>query len=181
VLLELAQFGYHAFIKPVPDGITAGGTALVVSFLAGISLYMFKAKVPWSKVLCLAAFALSVVLALHHSTTYLVAFPASYVTVYLGLTMPKRIGLFLSGDYSYGLYLYGFPVQQAVSALFPEYRHWWFNLIVALPVTAVIAVGSWWLVENPTNKRRKVVYKVEAWVLERFGSLPFLKKANAAA
>ena len=51
------------------------------------------------------------------------------------------------GDYSYGTYIYAFPVQQAVA-------YWWRGITpwemtaVALPVTLLFAVLSWHLVEK---------------------------------
>lgn len=51
------------------------------------------------------------------------------------------------GDYSYGTYIYAFPVQQAVA-------YWWRGITpwemtaVALPVTLLLAVLSWHLVEK---------------------------------
>jgi peptidoglycan/LPS O-acetylase OafA/YrhL len=80
----------------------------------------------------------------------LAALPAAYFTVYLGLMNPGSIThSFSSGDYSYGIFLYGFPIQQAVSAAFPEFRVWWFNLIVSAPIVFLTAYASWhWVGET---------------------------------
>ncbi len=58
----------------------------------------------------------------------------------------SRAGRF--GDFSYGIYLYAFPVQQAVLSLHPElpFRT---SVIVTLAVSVVLAVGSWHLIEKP--------------------------------
>jgi peptidoglycan/LPS O-acetylase OafA/YrhL len=84
------------------------------------------------------------------------AVPIAYFSVYLGLLNPAR-NIVLSGDYSYGIYLYGFPVQQAVVQLLPTHREWYWNLVIALPVVIVIAVLSWWLVEKPCLARRSLI------------------------
>lgn len=52
------------------------------------------------------------------------------------------------GDYSYGMYIYAFPVQQCVAALFPGLT---FTTMVlwSLPTTLVLGVLSWHCIEKP--------------------------------
>jgi peptidoglycan/LPS O-acetylase OafA/YrhL len=106
---------------------------------------------------------------------YLAPLPLAYVTIFLGLQNPPRTKLIAGADYSYGVYLYGFPVQQAISLLFPEYRVWWFNLGCALLVAGGLAFLSWTLVESQVLKHRKTVlawvgnvktWAVRPWVLQ---------------
>lgn len=53
-------------------------------------------------------------------------------------------------DISYGIYLYGFPVQQLVSHWMSPDRHTpWTNTALALPMIFCLALGSWRLVEQP--------------------------------
>ncbi len=52
------------------------------------------------------------------------------------------------GDVSYGLYIYGFAVQQTVLHL-TGIADPWLNLAVALPATLVLATLSWIFVERP--------------------------------
>jgi peptidoglycan/LPS O-acetylase OafA/YrhL len=84
------------------------------------------------------------------------------MTIYLGLLEPKRISLVSSGDYSYGLFLYGFPIQQATIATLGAVGHHWFvNTAVALPVTFAIAFFSWRYIEKPALGLRSVLIKIE--------------------
>lgn len=53
------------------------------------------------------------------------------------------------GDISYGMYLWGFPVQQVVIQLAPQLPLW-VDIAVVLVVTAAIAAASWFLVERPS-------------------------------
>lgn len=50
-------------------------------------------------------------------------------------------------DLSYGVYLWGFPVQQALQWLWPE-QGVTFNQLAALALSLVLAYGSWHLVEK---------------------------------
>ncbi len=63
------------------------------------------------------------------------------------------------GDYSYGLYIYAFPVQGLVQHLFGPLTPAG-NMLLALPPTLVLAVLSWHLVEKPwlgSGTRRRAV------------------------
>lgn len=52
------------------------------------------------------------------------------------------------GDYSYGLFLYGFPVQQMLVALYPALGPTALTAC-ALPLTLLVAIASWRWVEQP--------------------------------
>jgi peptidoglycan/LPS O-acetylase OafA/YrhL len=59
------------------------------------------------------------------------------------------IGFFLRRDYSYGVYIYAFPMQQLMVFLLPGDRVWWVNILLSLPPTLLLAALSWHLVEKP--------------------------------
>ncbi len=52
------------------------------------------------------------------------------------------------GDYSYGLYLWGFPIQQVVAHHLPQAAPWQ-NSALALPLATALGVLSWHFVEKP--------------------------------
>lgn len=52
------------------------------------------------------------------------------------------------GDLSYGIYLYAFPVQQALIWALARHLHWWPRLLVTMLVTLACAWLSWHLVEK---------------------------------
>ena len=86
---------------------------------------------------------------------FLVALPVAYATVYLGLRNPHR-GVYASGArFSYGIYLYGFAVQQAVAAVGWVPRVWYLNFALGGLITLALAVLSYHLVEAPTLRRLK--------------------------
>jgi len=65
---------------------------------------------------------------------YLVPPAVAYLTVAIGLWNCRISPVTSLSNYSYGVYLYGFPVQQVVSTLFPHHRFWWFNIARQSPV-----------------------------------------------
>jgi peptidoglycan/LPS O-acetylase OafA/YrhL len=62
----------------------------------------------------------------------------------------------LPGDYSYGLYIYGWPVQQVVAKWFP---HWAApqNAAASLVGAMALAALSWHLIEKPSLAKKAIV------------------------
>jgi peptidoglycan/LPS O-acetylase OafA/YrhL len=53
------------------------------------------------------------------------------------------------GDLSYGLYIYGWPVEATAIWLMGGRAAWWQVFLLALPAAAALAFFSWHLVERP--------------------------------
>jgi peptidoglycan/LPS O-acetylase OafA/YrhL len=53
------------------------------------------------------------------------------------------------GDLSYGLYIYGWPVEEAVMWFSGGRAPWWQVFLIALPAASAIAFLSWHLIERP--------------------------------
>ena len=142
------------------DGGTAGFTdnllALGSFFFGGVVLYLFRQRMPTSAPLALIAAALVVLILALGFFKPLAAFPLAYLLLYLGAVLPlRRIGA--RNDISYGLYIYGFPVQQllllATQSLWPSDtgQPMPVALFATLSVLATIpfALASWFLIERP--------------------------------
>jgi peptidoglycan/LPS O-acetylase OafA/YrhL len=84
---------------------------------------------------------------------------AAYTTFYFAFVpQGKRLSAFRGNrDYSYGIYIYAFPIQQALTALAPSASPW-AHIFAALLFTLPFAILSWHLVEKPalTLKARVV-------------------------
>lgn len=127
---------------------------LSLPFVFGIMLYRWRAHVPLSWI---AGAALGGFAWLMSGTPYFdFAFVAAiaYATFLIAYRVTGPVRTYnRAGDYSYGLYIYAFPVQQAVAALTGDHgpAH---NMIVSLPATLLLAVLSWHWVEKPALDRR---------------------------
>jgi peptidoglycan/LPS O-acetylase OafA/YrhL len=131
------------------------GHQLVLCFLIGVLFYIFREKIPYDRRLGLAAIAVSIICFWIPGGFSLAPLPIAYTTVFLGLTQPHRLALIESGDYSYGIFLYGFPIQQAVVATRLVPLNGWTDLLTALPFVVLFAILSWHFWEKPMLHLRR--------------------------
>jgi peptidoglycan/LPS O-acetylase OafA/YrhL len=98
----------------------------------------------------LAALALAGLIASVPLKAFILLFPlcGGYLIIYLAAH--PRLPVFPAarfGDLSYGLYIYGWPVEQTVLYLRPD-AGWAELFLIALPATAVVAFLSWHLARS---------------------------------
>lgn len=153
------------------------GRLCVLAFLAGVLVFVCKDRLPFNGIAAGIAAGLVWLTLMHAGTEYLSAFPVAYLTIWLGLQDPKKFFVIAGADYSYGMYLYGFPMQQAVSQLLPGYRYWYVNLFLSLIASGIAAYLSWNLVEKRVMKQKTTVTK---FVDARFNAMGFLARPPSA-
>jgi peptidoglycan/LPS O-acetylase OafA/YrhL len=135
--------------------LTVGGSVLLMSFLGGALIESFKERIAFDARMAVVAGAVFAACLVYPASRYLCPLPAAYLTVYLGLLNPPKVRWMFSGDYSYGLYLYGYPLQQTVASFGGLYRHAYVNFAIAYALAAGCAVFSWWVVEKRALALRK--------------------------
>jgi peptidoglycan/LPS O-acetylase OafA/YrhL len=96
-----------------------------------------------------------------------IGLPIAYVIVYAGLRNPRKIKLLEKGDYSYGIYLYGTPLQQVVYAFGGIGATLVGNFAFASIFAICVAAMSWHFIELPIMSRKKLSYKIEGEILRR--------------
>ncbi len=163
VLLCQALWAWEA-VRRGDDGGSGGasGPVLVIAFLFGVVLHLYRDSVPWRWSLFWACVLCGATLSILPHGAYYLPLPACYITVFLGLLTPPRLWIVSSGDYSYGLYLYGFPLQQAVASLGPLWQRWWIDIGLALPGAFLAALLSWHFVERPALSLRHGLPAIDA-------------------
>ena len=123
---------------------------LVGFFAAGMVLYKLRhTRIFDGRIALLALVGLVISVPLRQ---FLVLFPlfGCYLALWLALT-PRLpvIPAARFGDLSYGLYIYGWPVEQGTVWLLGGRAAWWQVFLLALPAAAALAFLSWHLVERP--------------------------------
>nr|WP_244937418.1 acyltransferase [Methylobacterium crusticola] len=140
----------------VPKGLeTALRLPLLFGAGAALALWGERVRLWWRLALGLLAAA-----ALAHGT---VLYPPAlflaeaYGILCVGLALPLRHkALDPRADLSYGTYLYGWPIQQGLHALWPSAGAWAL-LAPALALTLAAAALSWVLVERPALRAKALL------------------------
>ena len=122
-----------------------------LSFLFGLGacLYLYRDRVPMDDRAGVFA-AVLLLLSFRYHLFFVVGQAAlAYVLLWAGWRLPFK-WFDRYGDFSYGLYLYAFPVQQLL-AIYPQaakHGHLWYVLVTFM-VVVPMAVASYYLVERP--------------------------------
>jgi peptidoglycan/LPS O-acetylase OafA/YrhL len=160
-------------LPPQPDEASIGkvgytifadrGSRLFVAFMLGIAAYLLRYRIPYSR----GAFGFCVLFLSGVSAlgprdwlsmpllNVIASAPLVYVTAYLGasdIPMPRVLH---ERDYSYGIYLYGMPIQQMMVSLFPDVTSPVGQLGLAVPAIVCFAALSWHLIERPILQQRR--------------------------
>jgi peptidoglycan/LPS O-acetylase OafA/YrhL len=121
---------------------------LIYSFFIGVLCYVYADKIVIKKTLFLLCIAGLYFFNLKY-TTILGVVCACYLCLCIAFMDLRKFPLIKYGDFSYGIYLYGFPIQQTIWHFFPFAREWWGLFLVAFPVSIFFSVISWRLIEQP--------------------------------
>jgi peptidoglycan/LPS O-acetylase OafA/YrhL len=134
---------------------------LVFAFLIGNLAFAYRFEIAFSQLLAVASAIAApslIALILYNNDfvylSYLVALALAYLTIYIGLLRVPKLPILGRGDYSYGVYIFGFPIQQTVVYFLP-YRTWWMVFIFSCPMTLCVAAFSWHWLEKPALAMRK--------------------------
>ncbi|MDI2131564.1 acyltransferase family protein [Yinghuangia seranimata] len=127
-------------------------------YLYGMALYLYRDKIPltwWGVAACvgieLVFFGTPMVEVTRGVTL-------AYIPLAVGHLMPKWVKLPASvGMASYGVYLYGFPIEQLLVS--HGVRNQYHLMAYALAITLPIAMLSWKLVEEPAMNFRSTLFR----------------------
>ena len=149
-------------------------------FIAGVAVHLYREEIAWNLWLCALAVLTMTVIAAVPVLVALLPLPLIYTTVFLGTLDAKKIWPLTTGDYSYGIYLYGSPFVQAVFATVPMAHLWYVDFPIAAAITLLFAALSWHLVEKNCLALKPRLFALEAHLLESW-PLKRLRTDAAAA
>ena len=127
--------------------------------LGGALLWLYRDAIPDSGLLALASLALfglgfvlpvgSAIAAYTLTSTAFTAVFLTYPLVWLGIHLPFP-QLAARNDYSYGVYIYAYPVQQLLVVFGAASFGYLAYSLLSVVFVAPLAVASWWLIERPS-------------------------------
>lgn len=155
VYLLIAGVAYMAlrYLWPEAPGLILASARLGSAFLIGMAVYLWRDRLPVAAWIGLAA--LPVWLALGATPTAELAMNVVIASVLFWVAF-ARLGLPTGRalpDWSYGIYIWHYPVMQIVVHAYPAASPW-LIFAIAAPVTAMIAALSWRFIEKPALGRK---------------------------
>lgn len=127
---------------------------LVLCFLAGNVFFLLADRIPFDGRLALASLVIYWVLSQVAGGVFLSMLFLCYLKIFVGLVRIPTPGLLRRSDYSYGIYLYGFPIQQALMHYFPGISAWWLMGVMSIGLTMMFSIFSWHWIERPVLSLR---------------------------
>lgn len=141
-----------------PLGELALWPRMLFAFAAGMAAYLYRHRIPYSGGLAAAAVAALVAAVwLRSSMGWAIGLPVlgGYAVLFIALARGLRLPpLSRVGDFSYGAYLYGFPIQQLLIRLLPRTGALALFFWASIASVAVAAI-SWYAIERPALSLKK--------------------------
>lgn len=149
-------------------GVVVSYTDLTLAFVVGMALYVYRRHVFVNGIIFAVVIALLVLLRhtpLRREGIILVVAYGAFWAAYLNVPLLLRYNKL--GDYSYGTYIFAFPLQQMLANFWHGIAPWQM-FAVAFPATLVLATLSWYFIEGPALRRRHAIGKaLNLWVESR--------------
>ena len=132
-----------------------------------VMYYLTRSRQPSGALAVVAALGIAATVFLGQML-FAFALLGGYLTIYLAtgrrIVLP-RAGRY--GDLSYGLYIYGWPVESVVAHAYGGAAAWWEVFLVGTAISLILAFVSWHLIERPALRlkaaRRKPAAVAAAW------------------
>ncbi len=123
-------------------------------FISGMLFYLFKGLIKFNYIYFLTAFFIIILINFEFLPDFIKIYPITYIIFYIVFSKYQFDPFEKTGDFSYGLYLYAFPIQQSLVSLFPNLKLIEF-IILSFLCTIPFAIFSWQLIEKPCLKLHK--------------------------
>ena len=138
------------------NSLIFGAVRPALLFYIGMFCYVYRDKIKLKlsiAILSLLGFMISCILGVLNITVY---FCLPYVLLYLAFGTKKKLSSFgTKAELSYGMYLFGCPLQQTVTMLFGGSMNPMINFIIVLPIDIILAYILYLLVEKPVANLMK--------------------------
>ncbi|WP_217474549.1 acyltransferase family protein [Stutzerimonas stutzeri] len=162
--VPLALMLVHFYLIPglgLESEVLRKTTRLGMFFFFGATLYLYRRVLPWNWKVALSLLGLSLLSAGTELWPYVHVLTLPYLTIYLAhLPIPRLAGFGRYGDFSYGIYIFSFPIQQWLMHAFGPQLSLGLFVVISLVVSIAVAVLSWHFVELPALQLKRYLPRV---------------------
>ncbi len=160
LLLCLQSFGYIFPFKQSLSGGIIGNPyyypRFFTYFLCGSCVYIYRNLILRNVWLAVAALILFILSFKFNLIDVIWPFFGTYLLFYAAYHHKFIFPKFAEyGDFSYGIYLYGWPLQQLIMLFFGKYLNIYTFCAIVFPTVMLFAFMSWKAVESPALKLKK--------------------------
>ncbi|QGZ30632.1 acyltransferase family protein [Stutzerimonas stutzeri] len=149
----------HFHLAPglgLDSDILRKSTRLGMFFFFGSALYLYRPHLPWNWKIALGLLSLSLLTARTELWLYTHVLTLPYLTIYLAhLQVPALSGFGRYGDFSYGIYIFSFPIQQLLMHWFSPQLPLGAFMAISLLASVGVAVLSWHWMESPALRLKR--------------------------
>jgi len=146
---KLFNLGQNAWV--LSDNEYNSFIVLSCYFIIGALMYIYKDKVKINYRYLLLAFILLLFSSKINNLKLVMLFALPYLLI--GLCVITNIkGITKYGDFSYGMYIYAFPIQQTLVYYFGNKLNIFSYFVLATVLAFIVAVISWHCIEKPALK-----------------------------
>lgn len=146
---KLFNLGQNAWV--LSDNEYNSFIVLACYFIIGALMYIYKDKIKISYRYLLLAFILILFSSKINNLQLVMLFALPYLLI--GLCVITNIeGITKYGDFSYGMYIYAFPIQQTLVYYFGNKLNILSYFVLSTGLVFILAVISWYCIERPALK-----------------------------
>ncbi|MHB0849822.1 acyltransferase family protein [Stutzerimonas nitrititolerans] len=149
----------HFHLAPalgLESDILRKSTRLGMFFFFGSALYLYRRELPWNWKIALSLLALTLLSARTELWFYIHVLTLPYLTIYLAhLRIPRLSGFGKYGDFSYGIYIFSFPIQQLLMHWLGPQLSLGAFMAISLSASIAIAALSWHFIESPALQLKR--------------------------
>jgi peptidoglycan/LPS O-acetylase OafA/YrhL len=126
-------------------------------YILGMIAYLCRSKIVLHPLIAILLFVIAALMpnqVLYRSIIFLTLVYCLLLFAYSPLIKGYLITRY--GDFSFGIYVYAFPVQQTLM----HYFHFHYPMVLyftTLPIALVLGMGSWFFIEKPTLKLKNKI------------------------
>lgn len=130
------------------------------AFLIASALFIYRDKIPLSLPIFLTALAFYFMGLLSSYTIFMNLLTLPYIVLYIAYAKIPYINKFGKyGDFSYGIYIYAFPIQQTIALFYLNNLNFLTYTTLSIILTLIAAITSYHLIEKPALNLKKVPFR----------------------